>query len=229
MTVVGLRLAASAQTYVAARRQIRATIEHVGKKAAVPYTPAVTLKSGWLPGSAPVSTEASTTPGRGGALDQHDVAAAHPSRRPGRGRRRHRDRRRRHRVRTAALLGGAGDVPGIHVHHELRRAGPQGIVPGHRNGDRHRGRRPSRPPDRWARLVLAVDRHRVVVPRQLPDPHQLHVHGHRHHGDGVADLRSTRRTQLAPVAAPARRDRDRRSARSWSPCCLSCRCDRSEC
>ena len=70
MTVVGLRLAASAQTYMAARRQIRATIKHVGKTAAVPYTPAVTLKSGWLPGSAPISTEASTTPGRGGALDR---------------------------------------------------------------------------------------------------------------------------------------------------------------
>jgi uncharacterized membrane protein YccC len=70
MTVVGLRLAASAQTYMAARRQIRATIEHVGTKVAAPYTPAVALSSGWLPGSGPVSTEASTTPGRGGSLDR---------------------------------------------------------------------------------------------------------------------------------------------------------------
>lgn len=70
MTVVGLRLASSSQTYMVARRQIRATIEHVGQEVAAPYTPAVTLKSGWLPGSAPVSTEASTTPGRGGPLDR---------------------------------------------------------------------------------------------------------------------------------------------------------------
>ena len=34
------------------------------------YTPAVTLNAGWLPGSVPVSTEASTTPGRGGPLDR---------------------------------------------------------------------------------------------------------------------------------------------------------------
>jgi uncharacterized membrane protein YccC len=69
MTVVSLRLAASTQTYMAARRQIGATIEKGGESVAAPYTPAVTLKSGFLPGSAPVSTEASTTPGRGGALD----------------------------------------------------------------------------------------------------------------------------------------------------------------
>ncbi len=34
------------------------------------FTPAVTLNAGWLPGSVPVSTEASTTPGRGGPLDR---------------------------------------------------------------------------------------------------------------------------------------------------------------
>ena len=34
------------------------------------FTPAVTLSAGWLPGSVPVSTEASTTPGRGGPLDR---------------------------------------------------------------------------------------------------------------------------------------------------------------
>jgi uncharacterized membrane protein YccC len=34
------------------------------------FTPAVTLNAGWLPGSVPVSTEASTTPGRGGRLDR---------------------------------------------------------------------------------------------------------------------------------------------------------------
>ncbi|HZD96854.1 MAG TPA: FUSC family protein, partial [Micromonosporaceae bacterium] len=36
----------------------------------VRFTPAVTLNAGWLPGSVPVSTEASTTPGRGGLMDR---------------------------------------------------------------------------------------------------------------------------------------------------------------
>src|SRR5262249_24743928 len=47
-----------------------------------PYEPAVELSAGYLPGSGPVSTEASTTRGRGGAFDRvvlqpHVRAAIH--------------------------------------------------------------------------------------------------------------------------------------------------------
>ena len=79
MTVVAHRLAGSAAAYIAARSPgagdrstDNATADQrtgAGTEVAS-FTPAVTLTSGWLPGSGPVSTEASTTPGRGGALDR---------------------------------------------------------------------------------------------------------------------------------------------------------------
>src|SRR5262249_17589378 len=70
MSIVGLRLAASAQTYLTARQQIGTRVGGVGDEVTAPYTPAVTLTSGYLPGARPVSNEASTTQGRGGPLDR---------------------------------------------------------------------------------------------------------------------------------------------------------------
>ncbi len=66
MTVVAHRLGGSAAAYMAARGELSAEITARVES----FTPAVALTSGWLPGSGPVSTEASTTPGRGGALDR---------------------------------------------------------------------------------------------------------------------------------------------------------------
>ena len=220
MTVVGLRLAASAQTYVAARRQIRATIERVGKKAAVPYTPAVTLKSGWLPGSAPVSTEASTTPGRGGALD-HTTLQPHT----------------RAAVQAAVagaiaivvgdivsgprlLLGGAGDVHGItsttNSGEQVRKAlfrvtgTAIGIVVGdllvHLTGGHV-----------WSSLL-------IVIASLFLGNYLIRIN-YTFMAIAitvtVSRSRSTRRTELAPAAPPARRDRDR--ARRGGSHCAVCR------
>jgi uncharacterized membrane protein YccC len=70
MTVVAHRLASSARSYMQARGQLGAAISTPVEAERSSFTPAVTLNNGWLPGSTPVSTEASTTRGRGGALDR---------------------------------------------------------------------------------------------------------------------------------------------------------------
>jgi uncharacterized membrane protein YccC len=69
--VLAHRLAASAEEFVRARRELDEAIEqrlsgHTGED----FTPAVELNAGFLPGSVPVSAAASTTPGRGGLLDR---------------------------------------------------------------------------------------------------------------------------------------------------------------
>lgn len=69
ITVVAHRLAGSTVNYLNARRELDAGIERVEAEPDG-FRPAVELNSGWLPGSGPVSTEASTTRGRGGVLDQ---------------------------------------------------------------------------------------------------------------------------------------------------------------
>ena len=70
LTVVAHRLAGSIRNYLAARREIRAAIADRADREPTEFTPAVTLSGGWLPGSGPISTEASTTRGRGGPLDR---------------------------------------------------------------------------------------------------------------------------------------------------------------
>ncbi|HEY0403316.1 MAG TPA: hypothetical protein VGD09_14960, partial [Blastococcus sp.] len=70
-TVLAHRLAASAEEFMRARRELDEAIEqrlsgHTGED----FTPAVELNAGFLPGSVPVSAAASTTPGRGGLLDR---------------------------------------------------------------------------------------------------------------------------------------------------------------
>ena len=70
MTVVAHRLADATGNYMTARRQLEAEIERRRDTEQAEFTPAVTLNAGWLPGSSPVSTEASTTPGRFGVLDR---------------------------------------------------------------------------------------------------------------------------------------------------------------
>jgi uncharacterized membrane protein YccC len=69
LTVVAHRLAGSIRNYLAARHEIRAAIADRTDREPTEFTPAVTLSGGWLPGSGPISTEASTTRGRGGPLD----------------------------------------------------------------------------------------------------------------------------------------------------------------
>ena len=69
LTVVAHRLAGSTRNYLAARRELRAAIADRADREPTEFTPAVTLSGGWLPGSGPISTEASTTRGRGGRLD----------------------------------------------------------------------------------------------------------------------------------------------------------------
>ena len=70
-TVLAHRLGASVEDYVTARGQLRAVItDRIEGRAVAVFTPAVELNAGFLPGSAPVSTAASETPGRGGLLDR---------------------------------------------------------------------------------------------------------------------------------------------------------------
>jgi uncharacterized membrane protein YgaE (UPF0421/DUF939 family) len=60
------RLAASVEHYAEAHARLGRPVDAAEAEAAGgPFTPAVELQNGWLPGSVPVSTEASTTQGRG--------------------------------------------------------------------------------------------------------------------------------------------------------------------
>jgi uncharacterized membrane protein YgaE (UPF0421/DUF939 family) len=71
--VLARRLGASVAEYATARRQLYESIaERIEGQppAADDFTPAVMLNAGFLPGSAPVSTQASMTAGRGGRLDR---------------------------------------------------------------------------------------------------------------------------------------------------------------
>jgi uncharacterized membrane protein YccC len=71
MTVVAHRMAASSRNYALARARLEEAIDRRDAEADQdPFEPAVTLTGGYLPGSGPVSTEAATTPGRGGRLDR---------------------------------------------------------------------------------------------------------------------------------------------------------------
>jgi uncharacterized membrane protein YgaE (UPF0421/DUF939 family) len=70
VTVLAHRLAASALGYRDACRQMVSGVVEVTDGEPVLFTPAVELASGYLPGSGPISTEASTTPGLGGPLDR---------------------------------------------------------------------------------------------------------------------------------------------------------------
>jgi hypothetical protein len=66
MTVLVSRLAHSVEHYAAARERLgRPVSEEEVTAAGSDFTPAAPLVNGWLPGSTPVSTEASTTSGRG--------------------------------------------------------------------------------------------------------------------------------------------------------------------
>jgi uncharacterized membrane protein YgaE (UPF0421/DUF939 family) len=66
MSVLASRLAASVERYAGARDRLDAPIadDEIAAAAGGDFTPAVQLVGGWLPGSTPVSTEASTTRGR---------------------------------------------------------------------------------------------------------------------------------------------------------------------
>jgi uncharacterized membrane protein YccC len=69
--VLASRLAASAEDYAGARDCFdRPVTDEDVAEAAGEFSPAVQLFNGFLPGSMPVSAEASTTRGRGGALDR---------------------------------------------------------------------------------------------------------------------------------------------------------------
>jgi uncharacterized membrane protein YgaE (UPF0421/DUF939 family) len=60
------RLAASIEQYAPARARVEGPVSEAEMAAATgDFTPAAELVNNWLPGSAPVSTEASTTPARG--------------------------------------------------------------------------------------------------------------------------------------------------------------------
>jgi uncharacterized membrane protein YgaE (UPF0421/DUF939 family) len=65
--VVTSRLAASIEQYVRARDRLTDPVgaDEIAAAGGAGFTPAVELVNGWLPGSAPVSTEASTTPSGG--------------------------------------------------------------------------------------------------------------------------------------------------------------------
>ena len=65
MNVVALRLAASAETYLAARRRIGAAIESAGDKAAEAYEPAVTLSSAICRAPDPSARRRPPRPARG--------------------------------------------------------------------------------------------------------------------------------------------------------------------
>jgi uncharacterized membrane protein YccC len=69
MIVIAERLGDSAMSYMTSRRELRAAIAE-REDELESFKPAVTLNAGWLPGSGPVSTAASTTPGRFGILDR---------------------------------------------------------------------------------------------------------------------------------------------------------------
>ena len=188
-----------------------------------------TLNAGWLPGSGPVSTEASTTPGRGGVLDRTALPPYV---------------RATIQVAVAATIAiVVGDMvsgqrlywavlatflafiattnSGEQVRKALFRVGGTaiGIVIGdllvHVTGGHI-----------WSSLLIV---HGRPVLRHLPDPRQLHLHGHRHHGHAVPAVRAARRVQLAPAAAAARARPRSASAPSCSPCCWSCRCARNAC
>ncbi len=68
-TLLAHRLAASIADYALGRTKLLAAIDDHGRPIAE-FHPAVELNAGFLPGSAPVSLAASTTPGRGGRLDR---------------------------------------------------------------------------------------------------------------------------------------------------------------
>jgi uncharacterized membrane protein YgaE (UPF0421/DUF939 family) len=71
LTLLAHRLAASIDDYSLARgRLYDAITDRLEGRSTMEFTPAVTLNGGFLPGSAPVSTAASQTPGRGGRLDR---------------------------------------------------------------------------------------------------------------------------------------------------------------
>jgi uncharacterized membrane protein YgaE (UPF0421/DUF939 family) len=73
ITLLAHRLAASVVEYATARARLLAAVDDEGRP--VPeFTPAVELNAGFLPGSAPVSLVASTTPGRGGFFDRSTLA-----------------------------------------------------------------------------------------------------------------------------------------------------------
>jgi uncharacterized membrane protein YgaE (UPF0421/DUF939 family) len=70
-TVLAHRLAASAEEFMRARRELEEAIgQRLSGSTGEDFTPAVELNAGFLPGSVPVSAAASTTPGRGGLLDR---------------------------------------------------------------------------------------------------------------------------------------------------------------
>ena len=73
ITLLTHRLAASVADYATARSRLLDAVDEEGRPVA-PFTPAVELNAGFLPGSAPVSLAASTTPGRGGWLDRTILA-----------------------------------------------------------------------------------------------------------------------------------------------------------
>lgn len=74
-TVLAHRLGASIDHYLLARRQLaEAVIDRAHDDPATVFTPAVELNAGFLPGSTPVSSAASMTPGRGGPLDRATMA-----------------------------------------------------------------------------------------------------------------------------------------------------------
>ena len=66
-TVLTSRLAASVEDYAEARARIGTPVreDEIADAAGGDFSPAVELVNGWLPGSTPVSSEASTTRGRG--------------------------------------------------------------------------------------------------------------------------------------------------------------------
>jgi hypothetical protein len=66
-TVLASRLAASAEQYAQASDRVRRPVrdDEIAEAAGGDFTPAVMLVNGWLPGSTPVSAEASTSRGRG--------------------------------------------------------------------------------------------------------------------------------------------------------------------
>ena len=66
-SVLASRLAASVELYVQARDRVRRPVcdQEVAEAAGGDFTPAVKLVNGWLPGSMPVSAEASISRGRG--------------------------------------------------------------------------------------------------------------------------------------------------------------------
>ncbi len=74
-TVLASRLAACVEQYAAARARVGRPVgeEEIAEAAGGDFTPAVQLVNNWLPGSVPVSAEASTTRGRG-LLDRATMA-----------------------------------------------------------------------------------------------------------------------------------------------------------